>query len=329
MRSSADTCVRFDEYFRLAFCIAESGSAERFFSPSDVAESPTGELYVTDELEHKVRRFSSSGRFVSSFGSEGAEAGQFRYPTSLSFSEKGHLSVTDRWNHRVQVFSHDGGFLSSFGSYGVGQGCFNEPWGCTIVGDGNLLVVDRGNHRVQVFSVEGEFISSFGRTGLDSSYYESAGFKSGFVFEKWRNRVSRFRPIETSFRDAGYEFGSLEFPRWIAPYRDDNLLITDASGAVHVVNSEGAFTGRIVVDCRGDEGPFTVTSVAATPSGTLLVCDECRSEIVAVKPGNSEQIILGELPHPVSHLRVLPSGRLALLHGWDNEVSIWLPRRDI
>ncbi len=323
MCNSFVKAVSFKDFFQLSFLLGGEGNDPgRFLCPCDIAEDPEGNLYVTDELNNRIQKCSNTGKHLHSFGSKGRKPGEFHYPTSLSVSYRGDIIVTDRWNHRVQVLSNEGNPTSAFGSYGKSSGNFNEPWGLAIASNGNVLIADRGNHRIQIFNQDGRFQHSFGKAGFDRRYYESEEFKSGYTFECWQKTVSRFSPIETAFHDAGYETGNLEFPRWIGPYRDDIFLVIDTSGTIHLVKTEGVFIDRIEIDYSDEKGKYIPASATATHSGTILICDESRNEIIAVKTHSNEKIILKDIPYPVSNLKFLHSGKLALVHCWNNSISI-------
>jgi hypothetical protein len=330
MRDSVYRESDFGAFFEVSLTLGADGdSGDRLRSPSDIAEDPLGNIYVADELRHEVIKFSASGRFLRGLGSEGPAPGQFRYPTSLSITYRGEIAVTDRWNHRVQVLTSDGGPGITFGSYGTSPGDFHEPWGLAASTRGNLLVADHGNHRIQIFTREGGLLGTFGKPGLSLDYYESNEFKSGYVFDRWQQSVSRFTPIETSFHDSGYEVGNLEFPRWINSLSGDTFLVADTSGSIHLVDAEGTFTGHVRIDLRDEQGPFLPTAGIALPGGTILACDECRDELVAVPAATEERLLLKGLPHSVSNMRFLPSGRMALCHRWKGEVSIAVPRNGL
>ena len=330
MCEDAVRVASFDEVFETSFHLGKEGEdGRRLSSPSDIADDPEGNLYVTDLLNHQIQKFSASGKYLRTFGSRGKGPGQFNYPTSLVISYRRDIIVTDRWNHRVQMLNPEGHPTSVFGSYGKASGDFNEPWGMAISQNGHILVADRGNHRVQVINQKGEFQYSFGKQGFDRHYYEGTEFKSGYVFECWHGAVSRFNTIESSFRETGYEIGNLEFPRWIGPYREDSLLVIDTSGTIHIARTEGSITGQIEADYSDEKGQFTPTASTVTALGTVLICDECRNEIVSIEPYSGRKTILTGVPYPVSNLKLLHSGKLALIHCWDNLVSICSPKVDL
>jgi hypothetical protein len=93
----------------------------RFETPRGLAvNTATGDVYVVDDANHRVQRFSSGGEFELAFGSlgrtAGSAAGQFDNPQGIAIDQDtGHVFVTDRDNRRVQKFDADGNFLLMWG----------------------------------------------------------------------------------------------------------------------------------------------------------------------------------------------------------------------
>lgn len=125
------------------------------------------DLYVSDEILHRVSIFSKRGEFIGKWGTHGSGDGQLDRPAGMAFGADGNIYVVDAMNHRVQQFTKDGKFLMNWGSLGSGDGQFNMPWGIAVDGDGDVYVSDWRNDRVQKFTPDGEFIFKFGESGAD------------------------------------------------------------------------------------------------------------------------------------------------------------------
>ncbi len=87
---------------------------------TEMAPSPTGEIYVSDGYRNaRVHRFSSEGRLIQSWGQPGkTEAGHFHLVHSLLIDPEGKVYVCDRANRRVQIFSPDGEFITMWTGMG-------------------------------------------------------------------------------------------------------------------------------------------------------------------------------------------------------------------
>ena len=91
-------------------------AAGPFNMPSDIALSPTGEIYISDGYGNaRVHKFTADGRLLFSWGSPGkAGPGEFHIPHGIWVHTDGRVFVADRENNRIQIFSPDGEFLSQW-----------------------------------------------------------------------------------------------------------------------------------------------------------------------------------------------------------------------
>lgn len=141
-----------------------SGSFDR---PVDVVRDRDGNFYVLDAGNNRVQKFSRTGNFVTSWGSNGNRESQFNSPSAIAIGQWGPESevvyVVDTGNHRVQYFSKTGVFLGQWGSLGSARGNFKSPRDITVDDRGRVYVLDSGNERVQRFGSGG---------GLGSSTFE-------------------------------------------------------------------------------------------------------------------------------------------------------------
>ncbi len=85
--------------------IGGSGNGE-FYDPRSVAIDPiSGDLYVTELGDNRVQEITTTGRFVTKFGSVGSGLEQFALPMGVVVSQAGALYVTDFENARVQEWT--------------------------------------------------------------------------------------------------------------------------------------------------------------------------------------------------------------------------------
>jgi NHL repeat len=116
-----------------------------FQSPSDVITAPNGDIFVTDghapiqpfipaNLDMRVMKFDSHGKFIKQWGKPGSGPGEFSNPHALALDSKGRLFVADRANNRIQIFSQDGKLLDEWKQFG-------RPSGFYIAGD-RLYAID-------------------------------------------------------------------------------------------------------------------------------------------------------------------------------------------
>ena len=84
-------------------CFDGSGNGQ-FSSPFGVAVDSSGNLYVTDQQNNRVQKFTGDGKYVTQWGSKGSGPGQFNAPWGAAVDSSGNIYVIDRGNARVQKF---------------------------------------------------------------------------------------------------------------------------------------------------------------------------------------------------------------------------------
>ncbi len=90
-------------------------SAGPFYFPTNLALSPSGEIYVSDGYGNaRVHKFSAEGHLLLSWGDPGAGPGQFHVPHGIAVDRHGTVYVADRENCRLQLFDSDGRFLTEW-----------------------------------------------------------------------------------------------------------------------------------------------------------------------------------------------------------------------
>ena len=77
----------------------------QFFSPGAVAVDSSDNVYVADELNHRIQKFDCDGTFITKWGSRGAGDGQFQEgKTGVALDSYGNVYVADGSNNRIQKF---------------------------------------------------------------------------------------------------------------------------------------------------------------------------------------------------------------------------------
>lgn len=126
-----------------------SGNGE-FVQPEGIAIDAEGHVWVADALSNnRVEELSSTGEYLSQFGTSGSGEGQFNEPFAIAIKPSGDLLVVDRRNNRVEEFMPSGEFVTQFGSSGSGKGQMSEPRGIALGKGGSEFVSDTVNSRVE------------------------------------------------------------------------------------------------------------------------------------------------------------------------------------
>jgi sugar lactone lactonase YvrE len=162
-----------------------------------------GQLYVTDRLNHIIRRIAANGT-VSTFAGSGlpgtadgigAEA-QFELPNRIAIDRTGNLYVTEgrfldfgerTYGFRVRKISPDGqvSTLAGTGVPGYRDGpastaMFDVVVGVAVDMHGNVFVAETGGHRIRRISPEGT-VTTVAGTGT-AGYADGIGVKAAFWY---------------------------------------------------------------------------------------------------------------------------------------------------
>jgi streptogramin lyase len=126
------TVVKFSPDGKVLMTLGTPGvagsDAAHFNAPSDVVVAPNGDIFVADghggDTNARIVKFSSDGKFITTWGRKGSAAGEFDTPHSLAMDSAGRLFVADRANDRIQIFDQQGKFLAEWKQFGRPSGLF-------------------------------------------------------------------------------------------------------------------------------------------------------------------------------------------------------------
>jgi len=180
----------------------------QFHGPLGIAVDAAGsDVYVVDPgdvfqpFPVRIERFTSSGAFLSKWGTKGCCApGQLFEPSDVAVSSSDHVYVIDSYSGEVQEFTSSGAFVALWGGVGVAPGRFQDPAGIEVdrLDGDRVYVADSNNQRVQVFGPGGTFLELFGTTGSDPGQFLGPGDvavdRAGFIYvtDSRNHRVQKF-----------------------------------------------------------------------------------------------------------------------------------------
>ncbi len=139
------------------------GTLSKFYEPYGVALDKSGNLYVTDTFNNRIRKITTDGT-VTTFAGDGVEGyrdgssttARFYYPRGIAFDADGNLLVVERGNHCVRKISVSGEVttLAGDGTPGKVDGKamsakFKEPTDIAINSKGEIFISELGNKMIR------------------------------------------------------------------------------------------------------------------------------------------------------------------------------------
>ncbi len=239
-----------------------------------VAIDLEGNVYVVDWKNSQIRKFTSEGVLLTTWGAEEDSEGNGKLsdPFAIAVDAAGAVYVSDIEEHCIQKFTSEGEFLTKWGGEGETAGSFSYPSGIAVDFEGAVYVVDCCNHRIQKFTSEGDFITTWGEKGDDAgafSYPRGIAVNSEgqvYVADSNNNRIQRFTTEGGFLGQWGTEGeGDGQFQHPIS-------VVIDASGSVYVVDKRVKRIQKFTsVGVLQGEWEFTVRNESSRFNGSMTV----------------------------------------------------------
>lgn len=240
--------------------------------PSGVAVDGSGNLYIADYFNNRIRKVSATGIITTvagngagGYGGDGGPAAnaQLSWPTAVTVDSSGNLYIGVSSDNRIRTVSTAGIITTVAGNgypgySGDGGPAINAqlsgPRGVVVDSSGNLCIADYGNNRIRKVSTIGIIttVAGGGSGGLGdggpaiSAYLGSpssvAVDSSGnlYIAELFNHRIRKVSPtgiITTVAGDGSLGYSGDGGPAISAQLSGPRGVAVDSSGNVYIADS--------------------------------------------------------------------------------------------
>lgn len=246
------------------------GDVAQFDHPFGIAVDASGNVYVSEEMNDKIRKITPEG-VVSTFagGARGFADGiggnaQFDSPLGVAIDAFGNFYVADADNHRIRKITPDGTVSTLAGStqgYADGPGTtaqFLLPVGVAVDGSGNLYVTERGGQKIRKVTPEGVVSTLAGSVeGMQDGPAASALFSiplgisadavgNVYVADSKNQKIRKITPQGTVSTLAGTSAGFFDGPGSTAKFNAPIGVVVDALDVVYVADHRNHKIRKII-----------------------------------------------------------------------------------
>jgi sugar lactone lactonase YvrE len=255
-----------------------TGATATFDFPSGVAVDVSGNIYVADRDNHKIRKITTTGGVTTLAGNGTAgfadgtgTTAYFNSPGSIAMDASGNIYVADRFNNRIRKISSTGEVTTLAGSATSGAddatgaaASFREPYGVAVDASGNIYVADMMNHKIRkiiplpngtgvVSTLAGSGLPGFVNATGTAAMFDRPGevaidaFGNVYVTELLSHRVRKITAAGVVTTLAGGSRGFADATGTAAMFDHPTGLAVDASGNVYVADRDNNKIRKIIV----------------------------------------------------------------------------------
>lgn len=262
-----------------------TGTAARFGNPNGIAFDASGNMYVADMYNNRIRKITKDGT-VSTLAGNGtfgfkdtiASQAMFKYPSAVAVDAAGNVYVADEYNFRIRKISTNGMVttLAGNGQYGLkdtsigSYAMFKYTYDLAVDAVGNVFVADGNNNRIRKITPQGAVSTYAG-----GSY----GHADGDALSQ-----AKFQ----------YPYGVVIDP-------SGNLYVSDYGYYIRKISPQGvvstlAGTSEGFADGDGSQAQFRYAfGLGVDPQGNIYIADENNFIIRKMTPSGTVSTIAGSL----------------------------------
>ncbi len=249
-----------------------AATAAAIHNPYGVCVDGSGNIFIADQSNNRVRKVNSSGIIstIAGTGSAGyngdgiaGTAAMLNGPTGVAVDGAGNVYIADENNHRIRKINTSG-TISTIAGTGAGgysgdggaatAAAIHNPWAVALDGSGNVFFSDQFNHRIRKINSSG-VINTYVGTGTSGFSGDGGAATAATIFT----------PADLVVDGSGNLF--------FGDVTNQRIRKVNASGMISTVAGNGTF------GFTGDGGAATAAElyspygICVDGSGNLYIAD--------------------------------------------------------
>lgn len=275
-----------------------AATAAALYNPTGVTVDGSGNLYVADSYNYRIRKVTVATGIITTVAGSGAggysgdggaaTAAAFNLPNSLVVDGSGNLYIADYYNQRIRKVTAATGVVTTVAGNGnagfAGDGAaatsaqLYYPSGVAVDSGGNVLIADRNNHRVRKVTVATGIITTVAGNGAAGSAGDGAAATSAnlyypngvavdstgaiFIADQGNNKIRKVSSgtITTVAGDGTSAFAGDGGSALLASLSQPTGVIVTSAGALFIADQQNHRIRQVAT------GPVVLTSAKATPA---------------------------------------------------------------
>ena len=318
--------------------------AAKLYGPLGLAADSSGNIYIADQLNHRIRKVSASGTITTIAGKDvpgvtgddgTATDAALHNPSGLAVDSSGNVYIADTTNHKIRKVGTDGK-ITLFAGDGVAgfveknsddtyveakYAEFNYPTGVAVDSSGNVYIADSANHRIRkvgtdlkISTVVGTGVSGYsgdGGAATDAKLNHPTGIAVGsggslYIADQQNHRIRKVTPDGVIQTIAGVGLpgytgnggpatsAKLFYPTGVSVDASGNVYVADMTnnrirriaedGTIEAIGGSGRF-GDTGEDEPGLNAKLKFpTAVLATSGGKVYFSDSQNHRVKVLTP---------------------------------------------